>query len=93
VRDEHQLQVAVLAPQALDRPEKERLGDLPLALAHAARDVEQQDHDCLHRRLLAFGELPIAQIVVGEGGRVLAARSLHAAPLDGLFQRAPPIEA
>ncbi len=46
---------------------KKVLRDLPLALAHAARDVEQQDHDGLHRRLLALGELAIAQVVVGEG--------------------------
>ena len=71
VRDEHQVEVTVLAAQALDRPEEEGLGDLPLALAHAARDVEQQDHHRLHRRLLALGELAIAQIVVGEGGRLL----------------------
>ncbi len=54
VRDEHQLQMTVLAAQALDRPEEERLGNLPLALAHAARYVEQQDDDGLHRRLLAL---------------------------------------
>ena len=60
--------VTVLAPQALDRPEEERLGDLPLTLAHAARDIEQQDHDRLHRRLLALGELAIAQVVIGERG-------------------------
>jgi hypothetical protein len=68
VCDEHQLQVAVLAAQPLDRPEEERLGDLPLALTHAARYVEQQDDDGLHRRLFALRQLPVAQVFVGEGG-------------------------
>ena len=58
--------VADLAAQALDGPEEEGLGDLPLALAHAARHIQQQDDHRLRGRLLALGELAEAQVVVGE---------------------------
>ncbi len=85
--------MTILTTQALDRPEEERLGNLALALAHAARHVEQQDHDRLRRRVLALGELAEAQVVIGEGGRFGAARGLDTAALDGFLDRAAAIEA
>ena len=66
VRDEHGLQRAVLAAQALHRPEEKRLGELPIAIRHAARDVQHEEHHRVHRGLLAPRELPEAQVVIGE---------------------------
>src|SRR5690606_8553016 len=74
-------------------PEEKRLRDLSLALAHAARHVEQQDHDRLHCRLLSLRALAIAQVIVRECRRFGARRALYAASLDRFLERAAPIEA
>src|SRR5690606_15914336 len=92
VGDEHQVEVAVLTSQALDRPEEKSLGNLSLALAHAAGDVQQQDDHGLHGRLLALGELAVAQIVIGERRPFCAGRALHTAALDRFLERAASVE-
>src|SRR5262249_50305256 len=50
VREEHRLDLAVLAADALQREEEELLGELPLRVVHAARDVEGEDHRGAGRR-------------------------------------------
>src|SRR5690606_1210850 len=89
MRDEDRLERAVLAPQALHDPEEERLRELAVALGHAARHVEQEEHDGVHGRLPALRELTEAQVLVSEGRD----RAFGAAPLHELLERAAPVEA
>src|SRR5690606_17259842 len=46
----------------------------------------------LHGRLLALGELAVAQIVIGERRPFCAGRALHTAALDRFFERAASVE-
>src|SRR5215472_7001901 len=89
VRDKNRLERAVLAPQALNHPEEERLRELSVAIGHAARDIEQEEDDRMDRRLATAGELAKSQVIVGEAGR----SRVLSAPLHQLFERAAPIEA
>ena len=66
VRDEHRLDMRVLAAQPLHDPEEERLCEPPVALGHARRHVHREEHDRFGRRALAQRELPVTQIVVRE---------------------------
>src|SRR6185437_14026721 len=88
VRDENRLERAVLAPQALHHPEEERLRELPVAIGHAARHIEQEEDDRMDRRLAAPGELAESQVIVREARR---SRVLPA-PLDQLLEGASPVE-
>ena len=65
--DEHRLERAVFAPQPLHDPEEEGLGELAVAVGHAPRDIEHEEHDGVDRRLPAPRELPEAQVVIDEG--------------------------
>src|SRR4029077_19565471 len=89
VRDEHRLERAVLAPQALHHPEEEGLGELAVAVRHAARDIEHEEHHRVHGWLPPPRELPEAQVLVGESG----GRSGSAAALHQLLERATSVEA
>ena len=89
VRDEHELEARVLAAQPLHHPEEERLGELPVAVAHAGGDVHGEEHDGLRRGLAAHHELAEAQVVVRER----RALRVHGAALEALLQRAAPVEA
>src|SRR5690606_24615251 len=87
-RHENRLERAVLAPQALYDPEEERLRELAIAVGHAPRDVEHEEHDGVHGRLAPARELPEAQIFVREGRRGIGV----AAPLDHLLEGSTPVE-
>src|SRR5690606_1942952 len=78
----------VLPPQSLHDPEEERLRELAVALRHAARHVEQEEHDGVHRGLAALRELAEAQILVREGRN----SALGAAPLHELLEGSSPVE-
>ena len=78
----------VLAPDALQREEEERLRELALGLAHAAGDVERENHRGVVRRALPLHELAEAQIVVGERRRI----RLDRAALDRLLHGAAAVE-
>src|SRR5690606_33255722 len=67
---------------------EEGLCELTIALGHASGHVEQEEYDRVHRGLSSLRELTKAQIIVGEARQ----RAVHAAPLDELLERAPPIE-
>src|SRR5579863_163604 len=85
---EHGLEGAVLAPQTLHDPEKECLRELSIAIGHAARDVEQEEHDGMHGGLSPAGELSIAQVLIDEARR----RAGRAAPFHHLLEGAAAIE-
>ena len=78
----------VLAPQARRHPEEKGLGQLPVTLGHAARDIQQEKHHRTHRRLTAARELPEAQILIDECRRI----GLEGAPLGRFLERAAAIE-
>src|SRR5690606_28284068 len=89
VRDENGLERAVLAAQALHHPEEDRLRELAVAFGHAARDVEQEEHDRVHGRLTTLRELAEAQVLVREGRD----RAFRAAPFHELLERPATVEA
>src|ERR1700722_10247000 len=80
VGDENGVQIMVLAAQSLHCPEKEGLGELPVAVRHAGRDVHEKEDDGLRGGLLALRQLTEAQIVVREPRGI---RRLDPAALDG----------
>ena len=95
MRHEHRLERAVLAPQPLHHPEEERLGELAVAVGHAARDIQHEEHHRVHRRLAPPRQLAKAQVLVGEGlGGTGRAAALHqllegAAPVEPRARAAP----
>src|SRR6266513_4857131 len=89
VRHEQRLERAVFAPQPLHDPEEEGLGELAIAVGHAARHVQHEEPHRVQRRLTAPGELAEAQILVDEGLR----GPRRPAPLHQLLERAAPVEA
>ncbi len=73
----------MLAADALQRPEEERLRELARGVVHARGDVEDEYDRRLGQRLGTACELPKAQVVVGERDRVrLDGSALHCF-LDG----------
>src|SRR6185437_7548924 len=89
VRDEHDVQRAILAPQARCHPEEKGLGQLPVAIGHAAGDVQQEEYCRASGGLAAARELPIAQVFIDERGCF----GVEGAPLRRLAHRAAPIQA
>src|SRR6202021_552917 len=90
VGDENGIQITVLTAQPLHRPEKEGLGERPVAVRHAGRHVHEKEHDGLRGGLLALGQLAEPQIIVREHRRI---RGLDLAALDGFAHRAPAVQA
>ena len=81
VRDEDDVEGLVFAPQTRGHPEEKRLGQLAVPLAHARRDIDQEEHRRAQRGLAALVQLPVAQIVVRECGRSGIERAaLHRLP-------------
>jgi hypothetical protein len=72
----------------MHHPEKERLGELAVAVGHAAGDIQHEEHHGVHRRLAPAGELAEAQILIGEGLRATQALAFHQ-----LLDRTPAIQA
>ena len=70
VREEQRLDLAVLPADALQGKEEELLGEAPLRLVHAARDVEREDHRGAGRRPRPAHQLAEAQDVVDQGDRL-----------------------
>src|SRR5215469_9631013 len=64
--DEYGLERAILAPEALYHPEEEGLRELAVAIRHAAGDIEKEEHHRMNRRLAPTGQLPVAQVLIGE---------------------------
>jgi len=89
VRHEHDVYGVIFAAQPGRHPKEKSLGQLPIALRHAAGDVEQEKDHGAHRRLAASRELAESQILIGEGRRV---RVLGAA-FDRFLEGTPAIQA
>src|SRR5205085_7715649 len=86
--DERDLYFRVLAADPLQSEKEERFRELTLGLAHAAGNVDCENHRSVGRRPLAAYELAKAQVVVGERRRV----DLDRAPTDRLLDCAPAVE-
>src|SRR5882672_3152993 len=88
MRNEDDVERAVLAPQSRRHPEEKRLRHLTVTFGHAARHVEQEEHGGAHGRLAAALQLPEAQILVGKRRRRCILRSAF----DGFLERAAAVE-
>ena len=96
--DEHRLERAVFAPQTLHHPEEKSLGELAVAIRHAAGDIQKEEHDGMDGRLATAGKLAVAQIIIGESGESrlgcrAASQLLEGAPAIEPGARAAPIPA
>src|SRR5687768_2896477 len=75
VREKQRFDLAVLPADALQREEEELLGQPPLRLVHAARDVEREDHRSVGRWRGALHQLTEAQVLVDDRHRILLDRT------------------
>src|SRR5260370_42359274 len=82
MRNEDDVERAVLAPQSRGHPKEKCLRYLTIAFGHAARHVEQEEHGGAHGRLAAALQLPEAQILVGKCRR----RSILRSAFDGFLE-------
>ncbi len=89
VCDEYGLEGAILASQALHHPEEKCLCELAIPIGHAARNIEHEEDDRVHRRLTPSRELTEAQVIVGEAPRP----GLLAAALHHLLEGSAPVQA
>src|SRR5438105_6495349 len=94
MREEHRLDLGVLAADALQREEEELLREPPLRFVHRARDVEREDHRGAGGGRGPAHELPEAQVVVHQRDRlVVDRRGLDGVALHRLLHGAPAVEA
>ena len=89
VGDKTRVDARIAAAQALQGQEEKSFRQPALVLAHAGRHIEHEEHHRVNAGQGALQQLPKTQVFIGERHRML----LHRAPLDGLLDGTPAVQA
>ena len=89
VGDKTRVDARIAAAQALQGQEEKRFRQPALLLAHAGRHIEHEEHHRVNAGQGPLQQLTETQVFIGKRHRML----LHRAPLDGLLDGTPAVQA